>query len=43
MKTGAHLWAIAYDDVERAACRLIAIVDAERSRVRRLRTSRPDR
>ena len=34
---------IVNDDVERAASRLIAIVDAERSRVRRLRTSRPDR
>lgn len=36
-------YVIVNDDVERAASRLIAIVDAERSRVRRLRTDGPDR
>ena len=34
---------IVNDDVERAARRLIAIVDAERSRVPRLRADGPER
>jgi len=36
-------YVIVNDDLEQAASRLIAIVDAERSRVRRLRASEPDR
>ena len=36
-------YVIVNDDLEQAVTSLIAIVDAERSRVRRLRTSHPDR